>query len=55
MSGLKTANGIQGYRVLVQSMQMAGFVEGRIESFLAESNVSAWMCVHAYCDRNNKG
>ena len=48
VSGLKTANGVQGYRVLVQSMQMASFVEGRIESFLAESNVSAYMHVYMH-------
>ena len=42
VSGVKTANGVQGFRVLVQSGKISGFVERRIESFLSKAYVSSY-------------
>ena len=42
VSGLKAANGVQGFRVLVQSAKVSGFVERRIEQFLSRANVRSF-------------
>ena len=39
VSGLKVANGVQGYRVLVQSTKLSTFVEKRVEAFLVKAQV----------------
>lgn len=39
ISGLRAANGVHGFNILVQSSKLSSFVERRVESFLLKTQV----------------
>lgn len=39
ISGLRGANGVQGFHVLIQSMKLSSLVEKRVETFLLKTMV----------------